>query len=330
MNSLISVIVPIYNTEAYLWECVSSVLNQSYRELEIILVDDGSTDRSGIMCDEFGKRDSRVMVVHKENGGLSDARNTGISKAGGKYLYFLDSDDVLAEDALSILVSLCEESHAEIALTGLKHFSGHVPRKRRESPEIEVMSGEETVIRMLKHEDFCHEAQGKLYLRTFWGEFCFPSGCLYEDYATIYDVAVRAENVVYYKTPKYYHRVRENSITRSCISKEDFVLLDISDGVTERIISWNPALEKYAVSMQAATYLKVMKRILDTGFNSYPWEQKRVLAFIRDKRAFLLACDEMRKMDKIKVITLLLHKRIFYLAYRLGDLKNAIRMRWGI
>ena len=330
MGVLISVIVPIYNTETYLGECISSVLNQTYRELEIILVDDGSTDRSGILCDEFGRKDERVIVVHQKNGGLSNARNTGISKAGGKYIYFLDSDDMLAEDVIEILVSMCEEHHAEMAITGLKHFKEHVPENRKREPEPELLSGEEAVIRMLKRDGFCHEAQGKLYLKTFWGELGFPEGLLYEDYATIYDLVVRAKKVMYYKAPKYYYRVRKNSITRSHISKRDFVLLDISEAVTQRIISWNPELEKYAVSMQGATYLKVMKRILDIGFGQYPEEQRRIMLFIKNRGRYLLSCDAVCRLDKIKVMTLLMNKRIFYLVYRLGDFKNAFRIRWGI
>ena len=330
MSILISVIVPIYNTETYLEECISSVLKQTYRNLEIILVDDGSTDRSGILCDEFGRKDERVIVIHQKNGGLSNARNIGVSKAGGKYIYFFDSDDILAEDAIEILVSLCEEHHAEMAVTALKRFKDHVPENRKRESESELLSGEDGVTRMLKRDGFCHEAQGKLYLKTFWGETSFPEGLLYEDYATIYDVVIRAKKVVYYKIPKYFYRVRENSITRSHISKRDFVLLDISEAVTQRIISWNPEMEKYAVSMQGATYLKVMKRILDIGFDQYTEEQRRIMQFIKNRGRYLLSCDVVCRLDKIKITTLLLNKRIFYLAYRLGDFKNAFRIYWGI
>lgn len=330
MKPLVSVIVPIYNVEECLEECISSILKQTYKTLEIILIDDGSTDQSGELCEEFSGKDERIIVIHKENGGLSDARNKGISRAGGKYIYFVDSDDILSEDAIEIMVSLCEKNHAEIALTGLKHFKGRFHNKRSKKGGTEILSGKEAVIRMLKRDGFCHEAWGKLYLKKFWGQRMFPEGMLYEDYATIYDVVIKAAKVVYYKEPKYYYRVRENSITRQPVSEKDFVLLDISDNVTKKIISWNPVFEKYAVSMQTATYLKMMKRILDTGFYQYPEVQRRIMVFIKNNGRYMLKSSEVNSLDKIKLITLLLNKGLFYFVYRLGDIKNAIRIYWGI
>jgi glycosyltransferase involved in cell wall biosynthesis len=114
-KDLISVIIPIYNVGDYLKKCVNSIINQTYKNLEIILVDDGSTDKSGILCDEFAKKDSRIKVIHKQNGGLSDARNCGIEASSGKFIAFIDSDDFIAPDFYEYLLSLQKENNADIA-----------------------------------------------------------------------------------------------------------------------------------------------------------------------------------------------------------------------
>ena len=114
MDKLISVIVPIYNVEEYLNECVDSILNQTYKNLEIILVDDGSTDKSGIICDDYAKIDSRIKVIHKKNGGLSDARNVGIDRALGEFIIFIDSDDYIDHSMCEILLAYASKYDVDI------------------------------------------------------------------------------------------------------------------------------------------------------------------------------------------------------------------------
>lgn len=327
MGALVSVVVPVYNVEVYLDQCISSVMKQTYSMLEIILVNDGSTDQSGSICEQYAKQDSRITVLHQENAGLSAARNAGIAVAHGKYLYFLDSDDLIAENTIARLVSLCEQQQAEVALTGLYQFKHKIPNIQENGIQWEAFPGQEAVRRMLQHKDFCHEAQGKLYLREFWGDFRFPVGIQYEDYATIYDVMIRAEKVVYDQQPGYYYRIRENSITRKPVTHADLVLLDISDAVTDRIISWIPQLEKDARTMQMATYLKLLQRILSTGFDRYEEAQQRILVYVRHWGSRMLHWKEMRKTDKIKIITLCIGKHFFYIAYQCGMLKNAMCLR---
>ena len=121
MNDLISIIVPVYNVEQYLDRCVKSLLQQTYKNLEIILVDDGSPDRCGQMCDNYAKLDSRVLVIHKENGGLSDARNAGLSHAHGEYIAFVDSDDYIEADMISELYNACHNQDADIVVCGRRH-----------------------------------------------------------------------------------------------------------------------------------------------------------------------------------------------------------------
>ena len=117
-QALISVIVPVYKVEAFLPKCVNSILNQTYKNLEILLVDDGSPDGSGALCDAYARQDSRVRVIHKKNGGLSDARNAGIEAAAGDYLAFVDSDDWLEPDTYEVMLSAAERHHTQLVCAG--------------------------------------------------------------------------------------------------------------------------------------------------------------------------------------------------------------------
>jgi glycosyltransferase involved in cell wall biosynthesis len=143
MNELISVIIPVYKVEAYLTVCVESVLAQTYEQLEIILVDDGSPDNCPKICDEFAARDSRIRVIHKENGGLSSARNAGIDAARGEYLAFLDSDDLWTPVFLERLCRAAQETGADFAVCLFRRFRGDPPKELPEPVAAEVLTRRE-------------------------------------------------------------------------------------------------------------------------------------------------------------------------------------------
>lgn len=119
---MISIIIPVYNVEQYLDKCLQSVINQTYQDIEIILVDDGSSDSSGILCDKWKEKDSRIKVIHKSNGGLSNARNVGIEQANGEYLMFIDSDDIVANDLCKVLFEMLKNNHADISICNATHI----------------------------------------------------------------------------------------------------------------------------------------------------------------------------------------------------------------
>ena len=133
---LISVIVPVYNVKQYLRRCVDSILKQTYENIEIVLIDDGSTDESGAICDRYAQKDVRVKVIHKENGGLSDARNKGMQEARGEYFAFVDSDDYIAKDYIAYLFELIVENKAQISLCGYLKFIEKLPQKERKAVSV--------------------------------------------------------------------------------------------------------------------------------------------------------------------------------------------------
>lgn len=324
---LVSVIVPVYNVYPYLRDCVQSVQAQSYQNWELLLVDDGSTDGSGELCDELAVEDGRIRVFHKPNGGLSDARNAGLEQAKGEYITFLDSDDLLDTMAIEKLLTVCDETSADVAIGQTQSFVEKFSRVRENTnPRHEVISNQEALRRMFLHRGVEHAAWGKLYRRECWKAIKFPKGVLYEDYATIYQMIAQCRTVVIYYEPLYYYRVRNGSIMHSRIEKKNLFLLDISETVTRSISEQVPEVQEEARYLQMVTYLKVMKGILDGGFRNYPDAQKRILCFVR-KNSDVVNYPWAKKTDRIKVRTLLLNKSIFYWVYELGERKNAWKLR---
>ena len=322
-KEMVSIIIPIYNVEEYLEECLNSAISQSYENLEIILVDDGSTDRSGIICDLFKQKDERIKIIHKQNGGQSDARNVGIQMATGKYLYFLDSDDLLARDAIYTMVNIAEKTRCDVVMSAAQVFKKKKP-KDTSCIGIEcVVDVEEAMRRMFLHRGVGHEPWGKLYHRKIWNVFRFPIGKIYEDYAVLYKVMASCNKVAIIETPLYFYRIRQGSTMNVALKEKELQIFDISNSVTHFIRENLPGLKEYAEYLQLVTYLKTMKRILDGGFNQYEREQKIIMDYVYSCKK-LLKRKWVKKSDRIKILSLLLSKKLFYFVYILGEKKNEI------
>lgn len=217
MEELISVIVPVYNVQEYVGECIDSIVGQTYKLLEIILVDDGSTDESGRICDEFAQKYKCIRVIHKENEGLAKARNTGLDAANGAYISFIDSDDFIHPEFYSYMHAILNRTGADVAI----------------SPERVVKIGEEISIGMAEGKDeiivekqeqlLMHftdtvyntvgYATNKLYRRDLIGNIRFMPGNIIEDYPFCAEIALKVNTAVWTKKYFYYYRMREDSIT---------------------------------------------------------------------------------------------------------------------
>lgn len=213
---LISVIVPVYKVEAYLDKCISSIVNQSYQNLEIILVDDGSPDRCGAMCDEWAERDRRIKVIHKENGGLSDARNAGMAVATGELMGFVDSDDWIAGDFFATLYRALVESDAEIAECGTIYVAetGEQLRIRGVLTE-STLERMEALRRLLLEDGVYQTVWNKLYKRSVVDGSLFPKGKYNEDDFWTYRVFDRIETLALVERPMYNYLQRGGSIMGS-------------------------------------------------------------------------------------------------------------------
>ena len=321
-EDLISVIIPVYNVKPYLRMCADSVFSQTFRNLEIIFVDDGSTDGSGELCDELAAEDTRVRVIHQENGGLSAARNTGIDASTGAYLYFLDSDDAISPVTIVHLWTACVRTKADAAIGDFIRFSEQaVPEERRKFTS-QAFDTEEALRRMLMHEGFGHQAWGKLFKRSLWEKYRYPKGLLYEDYAVIYEVMMGAEKIAVVTDALYFYRLQAGSIMHSRIGERNLTLLDTSERVTEMISKEYPTLRGAAVRLQVVTYMRFLSDMLETDYHLFPDVQKRIIDTVRGLRKEFLRAPGVRRVDKMKLHALMTGKRIFYLMYRVSDSKK--------
>ena len=221
MNKTVSIIVPIYKVEAYLPRCIDSLLTQSFPDLEIILVDDGSPDGCGNICETYAKKDCRIRVIHKPNGGLSDARNAGLDIATGDYVYFVDSDDWIGSDAIAALMAQMKDD-VDIVM-------GSSVDVREENDNL-VETAHSIPLGTLKHlnrleamkDNLLHgwAAWNKLYRRSLFHAIRFPVGMINEDEAILLHILAQCNHIVQLGHPTYYYFLRANSITTSSFSEK--------------------------------------------------------------------------------------------------------------
>lgn len=214
-EALISIIIPVYNVEKYLNTCVYSVIYQTYQNLEIILVDDGSTDNSGKLCDELMKLDKRIKVIHKINGGLSDARNAGIEIANGEYIGFVDSDDWISTKMYEVLHRNIVECGADISVCERIIVSESGIDDKGVSGSRKVLETSDSLDILYKNEKYYSHAWNKLFKRNLFKEIRFPTGKLFEDIYIMHELFGEAKSVVFYDVGLYYYRQRSGSIVNS-------------------------------------------------------------------------------------------------------------------
>ena len=230
MKDLISIIVPVYNVEDYIEECLDSILNQTYKNLEILLVDDGSTDNSGKICDKYVKKDNRFKVIHQKNSGLSESRNNAIKVSSGKYLSFVDSDDIIHPRMIEILHQELIKNKSDISICKFQNFYTKFIIKEKKY-EVKLLTQEEFLKELMKDKEISDHACNKLYKKTLFKEIKFPIGKKYEDIGTTYKIALTAKKFVYLNMELYGYRTRENSIVNN-LKKE--TLLDYLEMINTR------------------------------------------------------------------------------------------------
>ena len=211
---LVSIIVPVYKVEPYLKRCLDSIVNQAYTNLEIILVDDGSPDSCPQICDEYAAKDKRIIVIHKENGGLSDARNNGLNICTGDYIFFIDSDDYITSDCIQTLVAIAKEKDFEIVVGNFqKVFSFKEVPNNHKKIKYNSFSPSQAIERLggglgLTFTIAC----GKLYKRCLWTEIRFPKGKLYEDAYVSHLLYAKSRTIAFIDIPLYFYLQRTDSI----------------------------------------------------------------------------------------------------------------------
>lgn len=213
-NPLITVIIPVYNVKKYLNRCVDSVVNQTYHNIEILLIDDGSTDGSSRLCDSLCKKDNRIKAIHKKNGGLSSARNFGLDLMTGDYVTFLDSDDYLSLDFIKSAYELVYNSNADISILRMKNIPENENEEiiDNEKPYIKNFTSEQAIEISLYQTIFDSSAPGKLYKKFIFNDIRFPLNKINEDVAVCHKILDIAKKIVFSNKIGYYYRQRNSSI----------------------------------------------------------------------------------------------------------------------
>lgn len=222
MNTLISVLIPVYNVERYLVECLDSVISQSYSNLEIIIVDDGSSDNTPLICDEYAKKDGRIKVIHKNNEGQSVARNLLIDIANGEYLIFVDSDDIVTPNYIENLYFLITKYHCKISVSVLETFQdGQRPHPLKHKYREKLLTPLEAVEWMNYQEKFDTWPVCKLYHRSIFDSgLRYPVGLIFEDFAITYLLLLESDMVAYNNQVDYYYRFRDDSTEGKSFSEK--------------------------------------------------------------------------------------------------------------
>lgn len=295
MNDLISVIVPVFNVASYIDRCIVSIIEQQNVNMEIILVDDGSTDGCGEKCDEYAKKDKRIRVIHKKNEGLSSARNVGLGCARGEYIFFLDGDDYLAEDALLNMYACLNETDSDICEGVIKAVDdsgcGFTVSKKI---SYKVFNKNDALESLMYLNDFTNSACAKLFRKNTIGEIRFPEKKLYEDLATTYKFFFNANKSVKLDQIVYYYYQNNDSIMHKQYSSKRLTAIDFASEQLDYCRSHEQEL------ISAAEYRLTYECI--RVLNEMPFfckDSRRVFNILRKYRASVLGDKKLSFRKKV-------------------------------
>lgn len=307
---LVSVIIPIYQVEQYIERCVNSVINQTYKNLEIILVDDGSTDASGEIADKYSQIDDRVIVMHKDNGGLSSARNSGLDIANGEYVLFVDSDDWIDAEMVEYLVKLLQQyPQAQIAQCDrLKVDKEKKPVKNNKKKECVVLKNKKEMLESffrINGEQSNTGVWKNLIKRSLLEEFRFVD-TLNEDVEACYEWYTRAENVIVTNRKLYYYFENAVGITKSSFKLKDMEYLLVWDRIVARTEEEYPEYMEYAMNGRSRANFTLLAKMYVRGFDRTNNELVEIRKYL--KRAVRKDCVKLLrwKMPMSRKILLIL------------------------
>lgn len=302
MNPRVSIVVPVYNVKKYLEMCIQSILEQSFQNYEIILVDDGSTDGSGELCDFFNAKHTKIHVIHQQNAGLSHARNVGTEKSIGDYITYIDSDDTIHKDYLKVLISLIEKYQADVSSCEFDFVKeGDLPDFKDVDYVTGVRSGMEAFKLMLSGGMHGTSSCGLLIKNNLAKAIVFPVGKYHEDDLTTYKYFINAEKVAYTKQPLYIYYQHNGSIMHKPFGIIDIDELDAGDHLYDVGKKFGREYEKVAFAKKAYNYFQVLFKFPDLkiiNLDAY----NRIISFIKSNKWMILKNNYINRNIKIKII----------------------------
>ena len=311
-TALISVIVPVYNVAQYLEKSIASIQQQTYQNLEIILVDDGATDESGRLCEQIAEQDERVLVYHKENEGLSQARNDGLKQVHGDYVIFIDSDDYIHSEMIASLYQQLVKEDADVSSCGVMNVYANSESPQTENQDDYFVCDTETFLReYLIGEKIPGTICNKLIKKEIAAQLTFPKGLIYEDAYYHFDLIKVAKKYVVNTKPYYYSFHRGDSITTKPYAEKDLAYIDIYQKFYTEVVKEYPNLTEVAFFRLAYAHFFILdKMLLDDnfkGFKDYP----RIYGYLK-KHAFAIFKNTIfRKGRRISALALFVNVRLY-------------------
>lgn len=308
----ISILVPIYNAEEYIEKCLESIINQTYKNIEIVLVEDGSTDNSMQIIKKYEKQDNRIKIISIKNNGVADARNKAIENATGEYLTFVDSDDYIEKDYVETLYTNLKKYEADIAVCNCYNIIEKTANKTYKTfkiNKVQEFNNIEAVENLFYYNFFRHSPWGKLYKKDLWNNIKFPVGKNYEDLATIYKLFLKSKKVIYIPKEKYNYLIRQGSIVHNEMKKEDVeAILEYTQKILKDITQNYPTLIPAAEYLVTYLNLSLWKKVPAGKYKEY---DQIIKNNIKKYRISIIKNKKVNKKPKYMMILSFLGRRIY-------------------
>ncbi|EHB6492001.1 glycosyltransferase family 2 protein, partial [Enterococcus faecalis] len=267
---LVSVVIPVYNVEKYVEKCLDSVINQTYQNLEIIIVNDGSTDNSLSVCQKKKLSDSRIKLINKENGGLSSARNAGIECAQGEFICFIDSDDWIELDYIEVLLNGMENTNVDISVIQMikvKDFN-KIAFQSESQTKWDIFERETAMRELFSSNLIGYSANNKLYRISLFKSIRYPEGMLMEDKGTTYRLIDSSTKVAVNGSTKYHYYLRDNSILRTDFNQKNFDSFIIHEEILNFMDEHYPSISPKVKSRYVYEAIRMMMRMIESNYTS--------------------------------------------------------------
>lgn len=325
VNPLISIVLPIYNVGQYLDKCLGSIRNQTYSNIEVLMIDDGSTDDCYNICETYASNDERFIAVHKENGGVSSARNEGIRRMKGKYMTFIDPDDIVSVDYVETLYNAIKNYKADISICGVKTiYSEELSTVENRYKDIEVFTHIQAIEKMLYQDEIDVNAWGKMYQSSLFDGIQYPFGEINEDTAVTYKLFAKANKIVFDSYKCYFYVQRPGSIMHQEFAKRKMSLIRFSEECLNYVNSNIPEVRNAAVCKHVTDAFVLTCKIYDCS----PLDKESLAEcwnIIRKYRLTVLKDGKARKKTKIACLTSYFGPRFVAFSKRLNSTRDEKR-----
>lgn len=297
MSDLVSVIVPAYNAERFLSRCVDSILNQTYENIELILIDDGSVDRTGGICDGYAGSDSRVIVIHQQNRGVSAARNAGIDRSSGSYLMFVDADDALLPDSVEILLAEILLADADIAACASHRLSdGEAVPAGQSGGGRRILEGLESLENSLRGRGYTFAVWAKMFRRAFVADVRFPEGKrVHEDSFFLFECFCKQPRMLLCDRYVYVYYVTADSASRAVFSEKCFDILDLAERKLAIIEAQYPQLTEMGYNVVVKANMALLENLCRTRDPRFRQAERACIRAVRKYRKYFIPASQRNK-----------------------------------